>query len=99
MLHVAAKWGKHHVFNYILRKGDDFHMLINHKDRNGNTPLHLATIHRHPRSVKYLTWDGRANLNLLNNNGMTALDIAKSTMLGIASFHGVSLLYLFSSNK
>lgn len=74
---------------YFLKKGE-FKMLINQKDRAGNTPLHLATIYRHPAVVNILTWDKRTNLKLLNARGMTALDIAENILETIASFHGVS---------
>ncbi|ONI17060.1 hypothetical protein PRUPE_3G135700 [Prunus persica] len=88
ILHLAAKFGKHALVNYFLRQGNGFRMLINQQDKEGNTPLHLATIHRHPRVVKYFTWEKKTNLMLLNNKGMTALDIAESTMEAVASFHG-----------
>lgn len=95
ILHLAAKFGKHALVNYFLREGNGFQMLINQQDKEGNTPLHLATIYQHPRVVKYFTWQKKTNLMVLNNEGMTALDIAECTMEAVASFHGVSLLYLF----
>nr|XP_011461963.1 PREDICTED: ankyrin repeat-containing protein At5g02620-like [Fragaria vesca subsp. vesca] len=88
LLHVAAEYGKHNLVRYFLRNRDRFHMLINHRDNHGNTPLHLATIHKHARVVKYLTWDKGTNLNLSNNDGMTALDIAESTKEVIGSVRG-----------
>ncbi|BFG25275.1 hypothetical protein CerSpe_115490 [Prunus speciosa] len=91
ILHLAAKFGKHALVNYFLREGNGFQMLINQQDKEGNTPLQLATIYRHPRVVKYFTWEKKTNLMVLNNKGMTALDIAECTMEAVASFHGVSL--------
>ncbi|BFG25278.1 hypothetical protein CerSpe_115520 [Prunus speciosa] len=88
ILHLAAKFGKHALVNYFLREGNGFQMLINQQDKEGNTPLHLATNYRHPRVVKYFTWEKRTNLMVLNNKGMTALDIAECTMEAVASFHG-----------
>ncbi|CAL9012565.1 unnamed protein product [Prunus brigantina] len=88
ILHLAAKFGKHALVNYFLREGNGFQMLINQQDKEGNTPLHLATIYRHPRVVKYFTWEKKTNLMVLNNEGMTALDIAECTMEAVASFHG-----------
>ncbi|XP_062005874.1 protein ACCELERATED CELL DEATH 6-like [Rosa rugosa] len=88
LLHVAAKFGKHNLVRYFLQKRDEFQMLINHKDNHGNTPLHLATIHKHARVVKHLTWDRRTNLNLSNRKDMTALDIAEGTKEVIGSFRG-----------
>lgn len=89
ILHVAAKCGRDNLVKYFLKKGE-FKMLINQKDKAGNTPLHLATIYRHPAVVNILTWDKRTNLKLLTVRGMTALDIAENILETIASFHGVS---------
>ncbi|KAK7300411.1 hypothetical protein RJT34_11255 [Clitoria ternatea] len=49
--------------------------MINQKDKDGNTPLHLATMGRHPKTVYTLTWDQRVDLTLLNQKGETALNI------------------------
>ncbi|KAJ9686358.1 hypothetical protein PVL29_015320 [Vitis rotundifolia] len=67
ILHVAAKYGKDNVVDFVLKK-----------KRGGNTPLHLATMHAHPKVVNYLTWDKRVDVNLVNNKGQTAFDIAVS---------------------
>nr|CAN64529.1 hypothetical protein VITISV_042011 [Vitis vinifera] len=66
ILHVAAKYGKDNVVNFVLRK-KGLENLINEKDKGGNTPLHLATMHAHPKVVNYLTWDKRVDVNLVNN--------------------------------
>ncbi|CAL2247810.1 unnamed protein product [Prunus armeniaca] len=87
VLHVAARCGKDNLVKYFLKKGE-FRMLINQKDSDGNTPLHLATMHHHPKVVYRLAWDTRTNLKLLNGSGMTALDITESTLETIASYHG-----------
>ncbi|ONI17052.1 hypothetical protein PRUPE_3G135200, partial [Prunus persica] len=87
ILHVAARCGKDNLVKYFLKKGE-FRMLINQKDSNGNTPLHLATMHHHPKVVYRLAWDTRTNLKLLNDRHMTALDITESTLETIASYDG-----------
>ncbi|KAL6272232.1 hypothetical protein ACE6H2_022924 [Prunus campanulata] len=87
ILHVAARCGKDNVVKYFLKKGE-FQMLINQKDSNGNTPLHLATMHHHPKVVYRLAWDTRTNLKLLNGRGMTALDITTRNLGTIDSYHG-----------
>ncbi|XP_028798363.1 protein ACCELERATED CELL DEATH 6-like [Neltuma alba] len=51
--------------------------MINQIDNDGNTPLHLATLHCHPKIVHSLTWDNRVNLAVLNQENQTALDIAE----------------------
>ncbi|XP_075665021.1 protein ACCELERATED CELL DEATH 6-like [Castanea sativa] len=77
ILHVAAMFGKVKVVTYMLKRHDlNVEMLINNKDQNGNTPLHLATMKGHPRVVWHLTWDKRVDLKALNKEGNRALDIA-----------------------
>ncbi|PQQ03521.1 protein ACCELERATED CELL DEATH 6-like [Prunus yedoensis var. nudiflora] len=87
ILHVAARCGKDNLVNYFLKMGE-FQMLINQKDNEGNTPLHLATKRHHPKVVYILTWDRRTNLKLVNDRGMTALDVAEGSLETIATYHG-----------
>ena len=75
ILHVAAMRGKAKVVNYML-KMPELEMLINEKDEDGNTSLHLASKGGHPKVVSILTWDKRVDLKLLNDEGKTVLDIA-----------------------
>ncbi|XP_021830702.1 protein ACCELERATED CELL DEATH 6-like [Prunus avium] len=89
ILHVAARCGKDNLVKYFLKKGE-FQMLINQKDMKGNTPIHLAAMHHHPKVVYRLAWDTRTNIKLLNGGDMTALDITESTSETIASYRGVS---------
>ncbi|RVX19994.1 Protein accelerated cell death 6 [Vitis vinifera] len=77
ILHVAAKYGKDNVVNFVLKE-ERLENFINEKDNVGNTPLHLATKHRHPKVVSSLTWDKRVDVNLVNDLGQTALDIVLS---------------------
>lgn len=76
ILHVAAENGRAKVVNYILGLRDS-RSLINMKDKDGNTPLHLASMGKHAKVVYALTWDVRVNLRLQNNRFLTALDIAE----------------------
>ncbi|THG13656.1 protein ACCELERATED CELL DEATH 6-like [Camellia sinensis] len=85
IFHVAAKSGKAKAVSCML-KMPELAKLINERDDEGNTPLHIATINGHPRIVSTLTWDGRVNLELENNNRLTALDIAEEYMETMASF-------------
>ena len=49
---------------------------VNEKDYNGWTPLHYASFYEHLEIVKYLI--GYCDLTIKNNNGQTALDIARN---------------------
>ncbi|XP_059650878.1 protein ACCELERATED CELL DEATH 6-like isoform X2 [Cornus florida] len=61
ILHVAAESGKWNVVKYILGTSG-LAMLINERDKKGNTPLHLATKNGHARVVTIMTWDNRVDL-------------------------------------
>lgn len=91
ILHVAAKYGKDSIARYTL-KTPGLESLLNEKDKDGNTPLHLAAINWHPKVVTSLTWDRRVNLNLVNNEGLTALEAAEEYMEAMASYRKVCML-------
>ncbi|CAL8136435.1 unnamed protein product [Prunus armeniaca] len=107
ILHVAARCGEENLVKYFLKKVE-FQMLINQKDNRGNTPLHLAKMYHHPKVVDLLTFDRRTNLKVMNDRGMTSLDISESTLETSASYHGVipavkeepnGVIQLYSSEK
>jgi ankyrin repeat protein len=80
ILHIASNFGKYEVVHYILQsdqvlKLDKNHKMVNQKDSEGNTPLHLAAKSCHPKIVFYLTWDKRVDLDVINQNNETALDV------------------------
>ncbi|XP_030930992.1 protein ACCELERATED CELL DEATH 6-like [Quercus lobata] len=85
ILHVAATTGELNVVNYIL-KTPGLESLINDTDKDGNTPLHLATMHWHPKLVSAFTWDKKVDLTLINSEGLTALDIAECSMGNTLTF-------------
>ena len=74
ILHVAALSGKAKMVAYMLKR-NELEMLINGKDKKGNTPLHLASMVKHPVVVSNFTWDKRVNLSSLNILNMTAYDV------------------------
>jgi ankyrin repeat protein len=82
ILHVVAMSGKAKVVSSMLEM-PELEMLINEKDGDGNTSLHLASKGSHPKAVSILTWDKRVDLNLLNKGGRTALDIATGNYSGM----------------
>ncbi|KAK3431701.1 hypothetical protein EUGRSUZ_E03813 [Eucalyptus grandis] len=79
ILHVAAKAGDGHAVSCILKEYSDpnvIEKLVNLKDVDGNTPLHLASMHNHCGVLRSLTRNKRIDLELRNNDGLTALDLA-----------------------
>ncbi|KAK3440641.1 hypothetical protein EUGRSUZ_B00903 [Eucalyptus grandis] len=75
ILHIAAKYGKVDVVGYILIK-PELEKLINAKDREGNTPLHVATLELQYMVLSCLVLHDKVDLKLKNDNNLTALDIA-----------------------
>ncbi|KAI6693231.1 hypothetical protein NL676_020941 [Syzygium grande] len=74
ILHVAAEHGRATVVKYIL--GDPkLEKLLNAKDQEGNTPLHVATKKWQYEVLLFLTRDKRVDLKLVNHRNLTALDI------------------------
>ncbi|KAJ0080930.1 hypothetical protein Patl1_11986 [Pistacia atlantica] len=84
ILHVAAKIGVSDVVSYVL-KNPELRMLLNQRDKDGNTPLHLATMNWHPKIVSVLAKDTGADLKLVNNENRTALDEAEYLMEAMPS--------------
>ncbi|KAK3431702.1 hypothetical protein EUGRSUZ_E03814 [Eucalyptus grandis] len=74
----CCKAGNNKVVRYILKEcsNPDIEKLVNSKDVNGNTPLHLASMHNHCHVLFSLTKDKRSDLQLRNNDKLTALDVA-----------------------
>ncbi|XP_039169279.1 protein ACCELERATED CELL DEATH 6-like [Eucalyptus grandis] len=84
ILHLAAKYGRVSVVKYIL--GDPkFEKLINAKDREGNTPLHIATLNWQPEVLLSLSRDNRVDLKLVNNDNLTALDISLTGIILVSA--------------
>ncbi|XP_060672637.1 protein ACCELERATED CELL DEATH 6-like [Ziziphus jujuba] len=85
ILHQASENGRAKAVRYML-KNPRLQILVNERDCEGNTPLHLATMGSHPRVVSILTWDSRIDLQLMNKEGKTALDVALSCRAWMPSF-------------
>ncbi|XP_011039735.1 PREDICTED: ankyrin repeat-containing protein At5g02620-like [Populus euphratica] len=76
VLHVAAESGRHRVVKYILRN-KNLEALINEKDLDGNTPLHLAS--KNGRSIATFTLARNSMVMkcIANGENLTPYDVAE----------------------
>ncbi|KAF3442507.1 hypothetical protein FNV43_RR16423 [Rhamnella rubrinervis] len=74
-LHVAVESGNRYAVKTLLNM-PEFNDLINEQDKDGNKSLHLAAfdVTRHAILIMLAT-DGRMETAILNEMGMTAIDI------------------------
>ncbi|WVZ01983.1 hypothetical protein V8G54_022789 [Vigna mungo] len=77
ILHIAAKNGRTKVVQHLLLNQKIDQCAINHRDNDGNTPLHLASINLFPKVLHCIAHDKRINVNITNNNDLTARDIVE----------------------
>lgn len=74
-LHHAAEMGRQKIAELLIDQGHaQVDILTN--DRESNTPLHLAACNGHTTTVQSL-YDRGADLTLLSQTNMTALDLAQ----------------------
>ena len=78
-LHVAVVSRKWCVVRMTL-KMKEFNDVINKKDKEGNTCLHLASLHRDFWILIMLAGDTRVEKGALNKIGMAAIDICRSSV-------------------
>ncbi|EAY98129.1 hypothetical protein OsI_20047 [Oryza sativa Indica Group] len=74
-LHCAIEHGRMKVVTNIC-KSPSFTQMMNTRDKQGNTPLHLAIKLGYASMAFPLMLDARVSLNATNNEGLTPLDVA-----------------------
>lgn len=74
-LHLAVKEKRSHVVQWVC-KNSELEKAMNTPDIHGNTPLHLAVKAREPNSVFNMILSKRVDLNWVNKDEFTPLDIA-----------------------
>ncbi|KAI3914081.1 hypothetical protein MKW92_040145 [Papaver armeniacum] len=82
ILHFCVKHNCLEALVFLLEfvhGADEEYVSVNSTDDDGNTILHLAVSRRRTKMINYLVSNnvnmGVVNVNALNNNGFTALDI------------------------
>ncbi|GJN07332.1 hypothetical protein PR202_ga25154 [Eleusine coracana subsp. coracana] len=95
-LHVAAREKRSSVVALAVKDSDLRRILLNARDGEGNTALHVAVAAGAPRVVETLLSKGKIPADVLNNAGHTAFDlVAEST----SYFTMVSLVVMLVAFK
>lgn len=76
ILHLALQCAEPQVVEFVLSSGED--LDINARDREGNTPLHLAAQLGRVPLVRDLLNRPSVNDAIVNYRGQTALDVART---------------------
>ena len=79
-VHVAAAAPSTEILELVLEHAKNTeekskYWDVNSKDKNGCTPLHLASVYRYISNVSYLIKHG-CDVSIIDKNGWTALDYA-----------------------
>ncbi|XP_048133983.1 protein ACCELERATED CELL DEATH 6-like [Rhodamnia argentea] len=88
ILHVAAKCGSTSVIRFIL-DNPKLERLINAKDKEGNTPLHVAASQLKFPAILSLVAEEVVDIEVVNNRHLTALDIADEQLAKIWTLEAV----------
>ncbi|TKW27151.1 hypothetical protein SEVIR_3G239300v4 [Setaria viridis] len=94
ILHCAIEHGRVQVVWHIWRS-PKFVRMMNARDDEGNTSLHLAVKHGRTMIFSFLMMDTRVNLDIMNNEGLTPLDVAFSKIQSdytFSSFMNTSII-------
>lgn len=73
-LHVAADLGSLDVVMHFLKTQDVDVTILNKKDNDGNTPLHLAVLSKKESTAKCLLYDDRVKKEIENSQREKAID-------------------------
>ncbi|KAJ0965519.1 hypothetical protein J5N97_026657 [Dioscorea zingiberensis] len=88
-LHVAVENHSQRVVRYVLER-PNLEKLLNDQDYEGNTPLHLAVTVGGKEIVYDLIRDNRLDSGVMNNEGLTPLDLSQK--LNLNDLNAASLI-------
>lgn len=77
VLHLAIQCAESPVVEYIVSDGAGY-VDINARDKDGNTPLHVAALQGRTQAVKLLLDQKDINDAIANNQGRLPLDLARN---------------------
>ena len=77
-LHATAMKGQSSIVSYVIKDMMLEH-LLNTKDNEGNTPLHLTVIAREHRAIYKLLSRGKVHAHIMNDAGCTPSDLIENS--------------------
>ncbi|KAK8509190.1 hypothetical protein V6N12_018276 [Hibiscus sabdariffa] len=85
ILHLCVKHGQFESLKLLIEVMND-NEIVNAKDDYGMTILHLAVAYKQIKTIKFLLSDTKVEVNGLNANGLTALDVLAQNRRGLKDF-------------
>ncbi|XP_074296782.1 uncharacterized protein LOC141627384 [Silene latifolia] len=99
-LHLCVKFGNLEALQVLVKEvmvaENDGVDLLNARNDDGYTTLHLAALYKNFEIMKYLMSRPGIELNAMNNNGLTALDLVENSPRDIKSLE--ILNFMLQSN-
>ncbi|KAM0461870.1 hypothetical protein ACHAO4_001058 [Trichoderma viride] len=77
ILHLAMQCAEFPVIEYVLSDGLGS-LDVNARDKDGNTPLHVAAMHSRTQAVKLLLEQKEINDAIANSQGKLPIDVARN---------------------
>ncbi|XP_058213569.1 ankyrin repeat-containing protein BDA1-like [Rhododendron vialii] len=78
-LHLSVRHNRVEALRVLVEVMRRDGELVNWRDCDGNTILHIAVAKKHIEIIKFLLTNGSVEVNALNRNGSTSLDILKQS--------------------
>uniref|UniRef100_J3MWL4 PGG domain-containing protein n=2 Tax=Oryza brachyantha TaxID=4533 RepID=J3MWL4_ORYBR len=97
-LHVAVERKRHNVVKFAC-KNTELSWLLNMQDSDGNTALHLAIQEGDLGTFGCLLGNQQVCLNLVNNNGLTPLDLSESKIPAQFSLRWTAMNLMYETLK
>ncbi|KAH1056839.1 hypothetical protein J1N35_034904 [Gossypium stocksii] len=85
ILHLCVKYGQFASFKAVVEVMNN-QEFVNAKDDYGMTVLHLAVAYKQIETIKFLLTSTSVEVNGLNANGLTALDVLARSRRGLKDF-------------
>ncbi|KAH1056834.1 hypothetical protein J1N35_034899 [Gossypium stocksii] len=85
ILHLCVKYGQFESFKTLVEVMNN-QEFVNAKDDYGMTVLHLAVAYKQIETIKFLLTSTSVEVNGLNANGLTAMDVLAQSRRGLKDF-------------